>query len=65
MPCENTECGCDDDAGLIQDGRPFCSAHCVRSSEDGGGGDCDCGHPACFPRGDELEAPARSKGAGA
>ena len=58
MPCTNRDCGCDHDAAFVQDGQSFCSAHCVRAEEQGGIGECDCGHPSCYPRLDPVEVPA-------
>jgi hypothetical protein len=53
MGCENPNCHCQSEVGLMKDGRQFCSEHCLK--EGASEGDvCRCGHAGCSTA-DELE----------
>jgi len=53
MHCENVNCYCQSEVGVLQDGRQFCSEHCLE--EDASPSDlCRCGHAGCSTA-DELE----------
>jgi hypothetical protein len=45
MLCENLDCACERKADLVQDGRHFCSQHCLAEGNEGAS--CRCGHAAC------------------
>lgn len=60
MRCENPNCHCQSEIGLLKDGRQFCSEHCVRDHAHEGAL-CHCGHAGCSTA-DEL-TPAEPESA--
>lgn len=53
MNCAHSGCKCRD-ASIEKNGKRYCSDHCARAGQGGGGqtagagkGGCGCGHPGC------------------
>ena len=60
MHCENPNCYCQSEVGLMHDGREFCSEHCLR--DDAPQEDlCRCGHVGCSTAA-EIELPDSQPG---
>lgn len=53
MSCENPNCHCQSEIGLLKDGRQFCSERCLRS-EASEQDVCLCAHAGCSTA-DEIE----------
>jgi hypothetical protein len=44
--CENPNCHCQNEVGIVRDGRQFCSENC-RPSAANQSDICHCGHAGC------------------
>lgn len=55
MHCENPNCYCQSDVGLVRNGGQFCSEHCLRDDAPQQAV-CQCGHIGCSTAA-ELQPP--------
>lgn len=46
MSCEQENCHCQSEVGIVQEGRRYCSDYCA-DARTGGDASCHCGHAGC------------------